>query len=288
MTADAAVAWAALLAFALSAAWTAASLLAFPRLGWTASNYRGARLPLGTGWAPAAAGAAGVALAWGVEADPLPWIVAPLAAALLGWIDDRLGSHEVRGFSAHLRALLRGRPTTGGVKLVGGGLVALWATSPFAGWTPPGWPPSPAGRLAGWLVSAGVVALAMNGLNALDLRPGRAAKGWVVAAGLALVLGARPAALAPYAAALVAHAAWDLRGRVMQGDAGSNAFGAVAGLALVASPAPLVHVAVLLALCGFHLWMEAHSLTVWLRGRPVLDWLDRLGRPPDRDPPGGG
>lgn len=285
MTGPLPLAAAALAAGALSCALTLLSLRVFPRLGWTAPNYRGARLPLGTGWAPAVAGAAGTLLLWGAVAAPAAWVGAPLIAAALGWLDDRLGSHEVRGFSAHVRALVRGRLTTGGVKLLGGGLLALWAASPAAGWVPAGWPAAPGWRTAGWLLAAGVIALAMNGVNALDLRPGRALKGWALAVVVAVALGARPLALVPYAAALLAHAYWDLRGRAMQGDAGANAFGAAAGLALAAAPQPAAHVAALLALAAFHLWMERNSLTVWLRERPLLDWLDRLGRPPDPQPP---
>src|SRR5471030_1446310 len=44
---------------------------------------------------------------------------------LLGLLDDLLASGADRGFGGHLRALAQGRVTTGLIKLVGGGALAL-------------------------------------------------------------------------------------------------------------------------------------------------------------------
>ena len=66
-------------------------------------------------------------------------------------------------------------------------------------------------------------------LNQLDTRPGRALKAFLLG-------GARSGTTARrgYAAVAVLLLPYDLRERVMLGDAGSNALGAVVGLGLVA------------------------------------------------------
>ena len=48
-----------------------------------------------------------------------------LAFGLLGFIDDRWGNRSVGGFRGHLKSLFSGKPTTGGLKLIGGGIAAL-------------------------------------------------------------------------------------------------------------------------------------------------------------------
>ena len=80
---------------------------------------------------------------------------------LAGLVDDVAGNEDSRGFQGHFAALLRGRLTTGMAKvlMVSG---APWRWRIWAGW--PG------------LVEFGVLILAVNLFNQLDLRPGRALK----------------------------------------------------------------------------------------------------------------
>src|SRR5205823_6477477 len=61
-------------------------------------------------------------------------LFALFAFGLLGLVDDLVGEGEERGFQGHLRALARGRLTTGTIKLLGGAGIAvvLVATPGFA------------------------------------------------------------------------------------------------------------------------------------------------------------
>jgi Glycosyl transferase family 2 len=164
---------------------------------------------------------------------------------LLGYLDDVLGGSE-RGFRAHLRA---GR-TTGVLKLVGIPLVGLWRTRSLAG--------------------AALVALCANFSNQLDTKPGRCLKAYLLAAA---ALGA-PVGLA------VLLLPYDLRERVMLGDAGSNALGAVLGLKSVARLHGWGRWLAIGTLAGLNLLGERRSLGAAIERTPGLRRLDRLGRLP--------
>ncbi len=163
---------------------------------------------------------------------------------LLGFLDDLFGGEE-RGFRAHLRAVR----TTGILKLLGIPLAALWRTRSASG--------------------ALLVALAANALNQLDTKPGRALKAYLAAAvalraplGLAVLL-------LPY----------DLRERVMLGDAGSNALGAVLGLNSVDRFHGRGRWVAIGMLAGLNVLGERHSLGALIERSPLLRDLDAFGRP---------
>jgi UDP-GlcNAc:undecaprenyl-phosphate/decaprenyl-phosphate GlcNAc-1-phosphate transferase len=244
-------------------------------------NFRGTRIPVAGGLALVVAVTAATAVIsfWevlrGAGPPDRPTVAVVLAAAgfgLLGLIDDVLGGRGVRGFAGHLREAARGRLTTGGLKLFGGGLVAVAVAATTI--------PGSALQLA---VDALVIALAANLFNLFDLAPGRAVKVAVLTF-LAIVLVAgsgevlRPAAVMIGAA--VALLVPDLRERVMLGDTGANALGSVIGLALVVtltSRGRLVAAGILLIL---NLISERVSFSRVIDAAPPLRAFDRLGRRP--------
>lgn len=210
--------------------------------------------------------------------------IVPVAVAfgLLGLIDDLLARGDDRGFRGHLGALFSGRLTTGGIKLVGGGLAALSLSD---------------GSNLGWLLAnAAVIALAANLANLLDRAPGRTTKVSVLALGALVVAGliVNPAdgevggvlqrsGLA--GAALVVGAAVgmlfaELREQVMLGDTGANALGAVLGFTLVAQFGPPATVIALVLLVVLNLASETVSFSTVIDRTPPLRWLDQLGRRP--------
>jgi hypothetical protein len=161
---------------------------------------------------------------------------------LLGMLDDAYSGPE-RGWRQHLRA----RRTTGVLKLVGIPLVGAAATRSVSG-----------GLLVG---------LSANALNLLDTKPGRALKAFLITA---------PASgFAPVAILLFPY---DLREKVMLGDSGSNALGAVVGLKSVGNFHGRARWAAILALAGLNLLGERRSLGELIERTPGLAWLDRVGR----------
>ena len=179
-------------------------------------------------------------------------LLAALGFGLLGAIDDLAGDTSARGFRGHLRALLRGQLTTGGLKLVAGGALALVVCSPASD-----------GTLRSLARDAALVALAANLGNLFDRAPGRVAKVHIaVFVVLAVLVGGD--ALVPAAVvtgAVFALAGEDLRERLMLGDAGANVLGAVLGLAVVLSCAPATRTTCLLVVLGLNLAAEVISFS---------------------------
>jgi Glycosyl transferase family 2 len=165
------------------------------------------------------------------------------AVAALGLADD-LWSGEERGIRAHLAS---GR-TTGVLKLAGIPLVALVATR----------------SVSGGILVAGCA----NLMNQLDTKPGRALKAYLAAA---LALGT-PAGLA------VLLLPYDLRERVMLGDAGSNALGAMVGLKSVDKLHGWGRWAAALAVAGLNVLGERRSLGLLVERTPVVREFDAWGR----------
>lgn len=203
-------------------------------------------------------------------------LVATVAAmAGLGLADDYFGSPEAKGLKGHLKLLLSGRVSTGIIK-AGGGLLSSLAFATVA-----------ADGVVAVLVATLLVALMANAFNLLDLRPGRAAKAFLAVGVLLATLGglARAPVLAPALGAVLAYLPHDLRCRVMLGDTGANALGAVLGGAAVLSLSPAVQVPLLGGLVLLHWYAERASLSEFIARRPVLRFLDELGRvvPPERE-----
>jgi UDP-N-acetylmuramyl pentapeptide phosphotransferase/UDP-N-acetylglucosamine-1-phosphate transferase len=206
------------------------------------------------------------------RARPLVLLVT-VGYCLVGLIDDLAGTEHDRGFRGHLGALVRGRMTTGVVKIVGGAAVALVAVAAGS-----------EGHDGGRVVAdAALIALAANLANLLDRAPGRAIKvglaAWVP---LAIVAGggAVGVAIAPVVGAFVALAGDDLRERLMIGDAGAYAFGAALGLAVVLECAPETRSVVLGALVALNAVAELVSFSRVIDRVAPLRALDRLGRRP--------
>jgi UDP-GlcNAc:undecaprenyl-phosphate GlcNAc-1-phosphate transferase len=246
--------------------------------GFRAQNYRGEQLPAVLGLAAIAPGAivglfAGLAIVTvqGRSLDAAAWI--SLGGSLLvfaaGLMDDLMPSGP-RGLRAHLRSVASGHVTTGILKLVviAGSSVVVVAAQPVH----PG-----ATRLAGVVL----LAACANLWNGLDVRPGRALKYFVLAAGAALTAGV-PMRLAPSVpgvllGAIIALPA-DLRERAMLGDGGSNLLGFTAGLGLyLVMPSPWVWVAAVLAVT-LNVLADTVTLSRLIDTVGPLRWFDRLGR----------
>jgi hypothetical protein len=345
-----ATAAAVMIVLALGAGWLVPALAVRALLAGFASgplvvaNHRGRRIPpvLGLAWLVWALtllaaqvlvdvaiergwevpGATGLLERIGTTPFALPLFVVPfilvVGCVALGLADDAFGAGGPKGFGGHVRALRHGRLTTGMLKMLGVGALAVFyganaassiiertdiggADSAGVGW-----------YLVAWLLATLVIALAANLLNLLDLRPGRALKAYLVlvpapAAVFAVASVASYNAdvaaysveisglvLAPWATVLVAIAlvivmlgpaiaVWspDLRERAMLGDSGANAMGAIVGY-LLTGTLDLVGIAIAAAvLLALNLLSERVSFSAIIERVGTLAFLDRLGRTPE-------
>jgi len=287
------------------------------------TNYRGRSIPIGLGlvwpiWVVlcalasellsviglAAAGRVQVGVALQLQAARVfgaPAVLV-LGAFALGFADDIFGTSAEKGFRGHLKALRAGRLTTGGLKLIGIGLFAAVAVTPAipaessnAGWF---------GTIGLWVLEVLAIALTANLVNLLDLRPGRALKGYsalVVPAvllgaarwyGLArgdasafvdsitLVLGMGLLLLGPIAAVW----RYDLGEEAMLGDGGANPAGALAGFVVAAALPPWALAVYVVLVLGANLASERVSFSAVIAANRLLRWVDGLGRLPEPTP----
>jgi UDP-GlcNAc:undecaprenyl-phosphate GlcNAc-1-phosphate transferase len=261
--------------------------------GFVTTNYRGAPLPFPTGMAiPVAALLALIPLALVQElgdvtvfrAGAYPAVTYVVGVALLGLIDDFVGSGlfgapkleratldpaPPRGWRGHAREILGGGFSTGAAKAAGSLGLALFALSGQR-------------RSAGeYLVGVGVLVLATNVFNLLDLRPGRSAKVLIIL-GAALSLGAWDASglwtVGLFLGPVLVLLPFDLRERGMLGDTGSNAIGAVAGLWLVATLSTTGQAIALAVMLLVNVYGEFRSISALIERTPGLRQLDSLGR----------
>ncbi len=248
------------------------------------TNHRGAPVPVGAGIAAVLAAIA-VTGVWRFVEVTLDWVdpgagaralvlVLATGFGLLGLFDDVAASGDERGFRGHLAALARGRLTTGGVKLLVGGLLALAVT-----------PVTLVGDAAWWrlLLGAAVIALAANTANLFDRAPARCTKVVLVATVLLCVTAGtvdRPllTGVLVCIGAVTGLVVFDAREQLMLGDAGSNVAGAVLGWGLVLTTDWVAQAVVLVVLVGLNLASEKVSFSKVIDSVGVLRAIDRLGR----------
>jgi UDP-GlcNAc:undecaprenyl-phosphate/decaprenyl-phosphate GlcNAc-1-phosphate transferase len=192
-----------------------------------------------------------------------------LGVAFLGLVDDTLGG-EPRGWRGHGVALRRGRLSTGTLKAAGTLGLALYVGN-YLGMS--------TGR---WLLASGVLVLATNAFNLLDLRPGRATKVFVLL-GAGLTIGAASVrqlwTLGVFVGPALIAGVYDLRERAMLGDTGANMLGGLAGLWIVLALSTLGQEIALALLVVVTVYGEVRSISALVEKVPLLRRLDSWGVP---------
>ncbi len=239
---------------------------------WRRTNFAGRDVPLLGG--PALALPATVTAVLGAPTGMrAAAAVVGTVAGVVGGYDDLAGARPEqardKGVAGHLAALRAGRISAGAVKVAGIGAAAAVAALLTR---------QDRDLLDGALTT-GLVAGTANLVNLLDLRPGRAAKAGALAA--AATIGGRVGGLvAGPLGATLAVLPDDLQERVLLGDAGANALGALLGLRLAAVPGRGRRTALLAVVVALNLASERISFTRVIEATPGLRELDRLGRRP--------
>ncbi|SFK67467.1 hypothetical protein [Geodermatophilus ruber] len=249
----------------------AAALAARPAgAPWRRTNYAGRPVTLlgGPALAAAATLSAGAGAPGGLKAAVA---LVGGVSGLVGGYDDLVGARPEqardKGLAGHLRALRAGRVSAGAVKVAGIGAVAAAAAVLTRRER----------SLLDGVLTTGLVAGTANLVNLLDLRPGRAGKAGALAAAATLAGPAGSLVAGPLGATLAVLPA-DLGERVMLGDSGANALGALLGLRLAALPGRAARTGLLAGIVALTLVSEKVSFTRVIEATPGLRELDRLGR----------
>lgn len=247
--------------------------------GFARENYRGAKVAFPAGIAiPVVALLALVPLSLVAElADTEVFrpgtgaaVTYVIGVALLGLLDDLVGSDApARGWRGHARATATGSLSTGAIKAIGSLGLALYALS------------GTGANTGEYLLAVGVLVLATNLFNLLDLRPGRSAKALLLL-GAALSVGAMDAGplwtVGLFLGPILVLLPLDLREVGMLGDTGSNAIGAVAGLWLVLTLSVTGQAIALAIMAAVTIYGEFRSIAALIDRTPGLRHLDSLGR----------
>jgi UDP-GlcNAc:undecaprenyl-phosphate/decaprenyl-phosphate GlcNAc-1-phosphate transferase len=244
--------------------------------GFVRENYRGAQLPFPFGVAVVAAATVALvplALIYAAANDSLvedtPSVVLTfvLGVAALGLADDAL-SGASRGWRGHGAAVMKGSFSTGALKAAGTLGLALWVTSGEE-------------SFGDQLLATGVLVLATNLFNLLDLRPGRSVKGLVLL-GAGLMIGEGELhtfeRLGLFIGPLLVAGFFDVRELAMLGDTGSNLIGALAGLWLVLVLGTTGQIVALVVLALITAYGEFRSISDLVDRTPGLRHLDSIGR----------
>jgi hypothetical protein len=224
-----------------------------------------------------------------VSGSTLGFVYAPsflMVCVGLGYSDSsttNTGSRDVGGFKGHIGSLLKGKPTTGAVKLIVGGVLALLAAFLVhkTAW----------GNL---LLTATMIALGANTLNLLDTRPGRAQFGFFTLFALPITVVTffalyklryiqpdllpddvrfyTPAGVLLGPLVFAAAIEWwsDARGKAMMGDTGSNLLGATGALAAAVTLPLAGNIGLLLILIAVNLVAERFLDKRLDRKKPIL------------------
>lgn len=254
----------ALLLFAAGSVTTLLALFALRPLLPKQTNYAGHNIPSSAGLTLLPI----ILLTLLVGRGEVYFLVYALVAGLVGYFDDLWGGSQARGFRGHLGALAEGKVTTGVFKIVvlGGGAVLVGF--------------SVYGLSLESLVAAFLLAGNVNVANLFDLRPGRAIKFLGIPILILLFLTSHTALLSVVGilGGVITLFYFDLKGRMMLGDAGAAIYGSILGyLVLVEGPGVVWWISGLSILIVTVL-AEVSSVSRVIREVGVLRRFDRWGR----------
>lgn len=185
-----------------------------------------------------------------------------------GILDDIIGNRDVSGLKGHFKSLLNGKLTTGGFKALFGGFIGLVISIPISK------------NIYDIVINTLIIALSTNLMNLLDLRPGRAIKGYlVISIVLLFTLGeyTRNLLLLIFPN-VIAYFNQDLKAKAMMGDTGSNVLGISIGILFVMGYSLKVRLIWLAFLIFIHILTEKYSLTKIIENNKFLNFIDKLGR----------
>ncbi|WP_099188152.1 MraY family glycosyltransferase [Tepidibacter mesophilus] len=192
-----------------------------------------------------------------------------MSMAFIGILDDLIGNRDVSGLKGHFKSLLNGKLTTGGFKALFGGFVALLISVSISN------------NIIDICVNTLLIALFTNLMNLLDLRPGRAIKGYLFISIILLFTVSMyydKVMIVLLMSNVLAYFKEDLKANAMMGDTGSNVLGIATGIIIAYNFSFIVRLCAVILLILIHVITEKYSLTKIIENNKLLNYIDMLGR----------
>ncbi len=188
---------------------------------------------------------------------------------LAGLLDDLVGEKGIKGFKGHIRSILKGKLTTGGLKAITGLFTAFMISLMISN------------SLPQLLINIFLIALFTNLINMFDLRPGRAIKSFAILL-IILVFSASNNSfnIIMYSALgiILVILPFDIKAKAMLGDVGANSLGITLGFFCAVSHNYSVKIIYLIMLVSLNILGEFISLTNVISNNRILNFFDNLGR----------
>lgn len=241
--------------------------------GFLKKNYKNEDIPLSVGicFIPAVTiGLLPLVINKPIQKSCIIYLALIIAMSFVGLIDDVFGNRNDSGFKGHIKALLKGRLTTGGLKLLYGGIIAFCLSLAIST------------NVYAVVLNTLIIALFTNLLNLFDLRPGRALKVyWIfilILVPFVLKHSHLGAILIPLTITTFIYAKNDLKAECMMGDAGSNVLGSTLGMIIALMLDMKLKLIFFIVILLLNLLSEKISFTKLIEKNKVLNFVDRLGR----------
>lgn len=197
------------------------------------------------------------------------YLLVSLVLGMTGFIDDHFGDKGVKGIKGHIKKLVIDYKVSTGILKV---IVALALGFYISSWY----------LDRHFEVAMGTLAFAVwvNVLNLLDVRPGRAIKGfWSAAFPLLLMHGGSTGSPEIFLLAItLVLFDTDRKERGMLGDAGANALGGIIGTWIVQWATSLEMALYISFGLLITLYSERYSISRWIEMHPLAKRLDQWGR----------
>ncbi|MTI68312.1 MAG: phospho-N-acetylmuramoyl-pentapeptide-transferase [Firmicutes bacterium] len=188
---------------------------------------------------------------------------------LVGFIDDVMGNNIIKGFKGHIKALIVGKLTTGGLKAISGLVCSIIYSIVISD------------NIYNLIINIIIISLFTNLINLLDLRPGRAIKAFIIIGVLLLFTSLKLEynfLLFSAIGIILVVFPLDLKGKVMIGDIGSNSLGMTLGIYCVTTQSINYKIIILIILISLHIFSEYYSFSKVISKIKVLNFIDTLGR----------
>ena len=185
---------------------------------------------------------------------------------LVGTLDDVIGNHESKGFKGHISNFLKGKVTTGVLKMLAAAVVAGSMSIVISD------------SILAIIMNFLLISLVTNFINLLDTRPGRAIKGFLIITILSILIRQILAIHAIVIGAILAYWPIDLSAKGMLGDTGANFLGIVLGISLAMQNNMWVKGAYVFIFLFLNLASEKVSFSKVIEKNTALRFLDQIGR----------